>query len=89
MGKHVASSVRQAGAGPRDLSAALARHRARGDAGPTEPPGGYPATVGADPGPAAAGKSPDNGQVLSSPTGSAWSTANTWHPKVPGGSAGY
>lgn len=49
-GKHVPSAVPSQG--PRDLSGALARHRAR-EAGPTEPPGvpagGWPATVGADP----------------------------------------
>jgi hypothetical protein len=44
-GKHVVSAVPD---GPRDLSAALARHRAA-PAGPTVPPGGWPVTAGSDP----------------------------------------
>jgi hypothetical protein len=43
-GAHVPSSV--PGRGPQDLSAKLAQHRARTDAGPTVPAGGYPQTVG-------------------------------------------
>ena len=49
-GRSVPSAVPSQG--PSDLSAAVARHRAR-EAGPTQPPGvpagGWPATAGADP----------------------------------------
>ena len=37
-----------AGRALRDMTPDLSRHRTR-DAGPTVPPGGWPATVGADP----------------------------------------
>lgn len=37
------------GAGPRDLSADLQRHRDQPDASVTRPPGGYPETVGGNP----------------------------------------
>lgn len=46
-GKHVPS--RAPGAGPRDLSGSLARHRQGGDARETIPPGGYPETAGTNP----------------------------------------
>jgi len=41
------------GPGPRDLSGDLQRHRDRPDASVTEPPGGYPVTVGGNPHPPA------------------------------------
>lgn len=46
-GKHVPSIA--PGAGPRDASGDLARHRDRADAGPTVPQGGYPETAGGNP----------------------------------------
>lgn len=46
-GKAVASSA--PGAGPQDLSGDLERHRAQQDATVTQPPGGYPVTVGGNP----------------------------------------
>jgi len=39
------------GTGPRDASADLARHRDGSDARLTQPPGGYPETVGGNPDP--------------------------------------
>lgn len=84
-GKAVPSAVPSQG--PRDLSAAVARHRAR-EAGPTEPPGvpagGWPATVGTDPD-APPGITPSDkwtGDPLTSATpdsfqqGAAWTTGS-------------
>jgi hypothetical protein len=67
-GKHVPSIV--PGAGPRDASGDLARHRDRTDAGPTVPPGGYPETVGGNPGAPAdrqVSGEPDTGVATSGP----------------------
>lgn len=50
-GKHVPSLAPDGN--PRDLSGDLARHRQGNDAKVTEPPGGYPETVGGNPNPPA------------------------------------
>lgn len=92
-GKHVVS---MAPGGPRDLSASLARHRARSE-GPTElpgqPPGGYPRTAGRDPDAprgVPAQREPQ-GEVITSPSqNSSGATSNTWHPRASAGEyAGY
>jgi hypothetical protein len=60
------------------LSASLAAHRARTDAGPTVPAGGYPQTVGGNPdAPADVEQSDPGGQVSQAPgsEASAWSDA--------------
>jgi hypothetical protein len=85
-GKHVVSAVPSQG--PRDLSDAVERHRQR-EAGLTEPPGappgGWPATAGQDPdAPAGIGPSRQmTGDPLTSATSSAYSSANSFHPKNP------
>lgn len=84
-GKHVVS---MAPGGPRDLSGALARHRAGSDARLTAPPGGWPATSGADPDSPDAPPEPGPGEVLTSPTEGS-TPASAWHPRVPGEYAGY
>jgi hypothetical protein len=79
-GAHVPSSV--PGRGPADLSAKLAAHRARTDAGPTVPAGGYPATVGDNPNaPADEQSSDDGGQVAQAPgtDRGAWSDATQFN----------
>lgn len=74
-GKHVLSSAR---GGPRDLSRALARHRAR-EAGPTEPAGGWPATVGSDPdAPAVAASGRWTGDPLTSATPDAFTQGSAY-----------
>jgi hypothetical protein len=78
--KSVTSSV--PGHTPRDLSQDLARHRDKMDAGPTQPPGGWPQTTGRDPD-APQGVEPSNawsGDPLSSATPQAFSSANSFHP---------
>lgn len=57
-GKHVPSVT--PGPGPRDLSADLQRHRDKPDASTTEPPGGYPTTVGGNPNPPAERQTSDD-----------------------------
>jgi len=79
-GAHVPSSV--PGRGPTDLSARLAAHRNRPDAGPTVPAGGYPATVGGNPdAPAAPQQSDAGGQVAQAPgtDTAAWSDATKFN----------
>ena len=60
-GKAVTSTA--PGAGPRDLSADLQRHRDQPDATVTRPPGGYPETVGGSPGAPADRKTSDDGMA--------------------------
>ena len=79
-GAHVPSSV--PGRGPTDLSAKLAAHRARTDAGVTMPAGGYPATVGGNPdAPADPKQSDAGGQVAQAPgtDAAAWSDATQFN----------
>lgn len=79
-GAHVPSSV--PGRGPQDLSAKLAEHRSRPDAGPTVPPGGYPQTVGGNPdAPASESSSDAGGQVAQAPgtDAAAWSDATAFN----------
>ena len=87
-GKQVPSAVPSQG--PRDLSGALARHRAR-LAGPTEPPGvpagGWPATAGSDPD-APAGIQPSD-KWTGDPMTSATPDAFTQGAAYNGGSASY
>jgi hypothetical protein len=66
---------------PRDLSSDLERHRDRLDAGPTQPPGGWPQTTGRDPD-APAGVEPSSawsGDPLSSATPQAYSSGSAFH----------
>lgn len=68
------------GAGPRDLSGDLARHRDQSDASVTCPPGGYPQTVGGNPNAPAdrqASDQDDTGVATTSP--GPYSTATQWH----------
>lgn len=51
------------GAGPRDISGDLRRHRDVPDASVTAPPGGYPVTVGGNPNAPADRKTSDDGMV--------------------------
>jgi hypothetical protein len=77
---HVPSAV--PGRGPSDLSARLAAHRQRPDAGPTEPAGGYPQTVGGNPGaPAGREQSDTAGQPAQAPgtDTAAWSDATKFN----------
>lgn len=76
-GKHVPSVV--PGQGPTDLSAALDRHRSRTDAGPTEPPGGYPQTVGVNPD-APEQRLMSDSAALTSPTPNASSSPTAFPP---------
>lgn len=78
-GKHVPSIA--PGPGPRDLSGDLQRHRDKPDASVTDPPGGYPTTVGGNPNPPAERQTSDddNGVATSGP--GPYSTATQWHPQ--------
>jgi hypothetical protein len=79
-GAHVPSSV--PGRGPQDLSAKLAQHRNRADAGPTVPPGGYPQTVGGNPdAPDVPEQSDPGGRVAQAPgtDAAAWSDATAFN----------
>lgn len=79
-GAHVPSSV--PGRGPTDLSAKLAAHRARPDAGPTTPPGGYPTTVGGNPDAPPNEQSSDAGAQVAQAPGTdrtAWSDATQFN----------
>jgi hypothetical protein len=49
------------GAGPRDMSGDLQRHRDQPDAVVTTPPGGYPVTVGGNPNAPAVQQTSDDG----------------------------
>ena len=76
-GKHVTST---APGGPRDLSASLARQRAGNDARPTDPQGGYPETVGKEPGDPSIAPSrqmPDDPLTAAEPA--AYSVGNSYH----------
>jgi hypothetical protein len=76
-GKHVPS---MAPGGPRDLSKDLARQRQGSDARLTQPPGGYPETVGKDPGDPSISPSrqmPDDPLTAAEPA--AYSVGNSYH----------
>lgn len=74
------------GAGPRDLSGDLARHRAQPDASVTTPPGGYPTTVGGNPNPPAEQQASDpDGTAVATTTVGPYSTDTQWN----GGGANY
>jgi hypothetical protein len=51
------------GAGPRDISGDLQRHRDQPDASMTTPPGGYPVTVGGNPNAPADRQTSDDGMT--------------------------
>jgi hypothetical protein len=80
-GKHVTS---MAPGGPRDLSASLARHRARSEGPTTVPPGGWPVTSGRDPDSPDVPAEPGPGEVLTSPTQDV-SPESAWRPKASAG----
>lgn len=74
------------GAGPRDMSGDLQRHRDQSDASVTTPPGGYPTTVGGNPNPPAVRQTSDDdmtGVAVSAP--GPYSLASKWV----GGGANY
>lgn len=75
-GKHVPSTV--PGQGPRDLSVDLQRHRDKPDASVTEPPGGYPTTVGTNPNAPADRQVSDEGSGVATSAPGAYSTATQW-----------
>ncbi len=83
-GKHVQTTAQDSR--PRDLSAKLAEHRARADAGATTP-----ATTPAAGSPPGLRSRDNSGEPYTSATEStAWSTGNTWHPRASAGEyAGY
>lgn len=75
-GKQVPSMA--PGAGPRDLSGDLARHREQPDASVTQPPGGYPTTVGGNPNAPAERQTSDDSVGAPAQTPGPYSTATQW-----------